>query len=125
MIDTEQWAWEPWHDTDYSVWVRWTLDEARDFLRETFEPAKSLGWALSLCGSTIIDGQGRDLDVVATPIASNAANLWEIWEADMCCLASLDFPTGVRSRIFVFNSRLLDVVFFPLRPLPPSPRTVT
>lgn len=119
MIDTEQWAWEPWHDTDYSAWVPWTLDEARDFLRETMEPTKLQGWALSLCGSTIIDGRGRDLDVVAVPIASNAAELWTIWEADLCCLASMDSPTGVRTRIFVFNSRLLDVCFLPPRPIPP------
>jgi hypothetical protein len=115
VIDTEQWAFEPWHE---GVWVPWTLEEACDFLREMSGPAKDLGWALSLCGSTIIDGQGRDLDVIAVPLACNAPELWTIWERDLCCLARLESPTGVRSMVFVFNSRLLDVCFLPLRPIP-------
>lgn len=96
----------------------WTLEEAREFLYDTAEPARLLGWGLSLCGSTLLDGFGRDLDIIAMPVASNAVKLWEIWDAESgwATLASIESRTGVQGRIYLDgHGRLLDVCFLPLR----------
>lgn len=104
-------------DGDYTPWslsaaVRWYNDHA--------DPAYLLGWQVSLCGSVIGDTFGRDLDVIAVPIRADAEDLCAIWEEGMRdVLVTQDSPTGVRCRVFCDDEdRLIDVAFFPRRPLP-------
>lgn len=101
----------------------WTLREARQWLAEHAEAARALGWGLALCGSTVLQGRGRDLDVIAVPNAPDAANLPELWDASEwnAVHQRVTSPTGVECRVYEDGEgRLIDITFFPLRPVHPD-----
>jgi hypothetical protein len=45
----------------------WTLDRALSFFRSITQPFQKAGWLVSLYGSVLIQGHGRDLDLIAVP----------------------------------------------------------
>ena len=48
----------------------WTITDARELL-EALEPwLRERGWVTSLCGSVLLYGSGRDLDLIAVPTTS-------------------------------------------------------
>lgn len=95
----------------------WTMAAAQRWFDER-QDVRELGWALALTGSVLLYGEGRDLDVIAVPIASNAADLCALWDADGWKVVGdpLDKPSGVRMRIYEDDvGRLVDVMFLPRR----------
>jgi hypothetical protein len=104
-------------------YMPWTLRAAAEWLGEHAEAAKALGWNLSLTGSAVIETFGRDLDVVAVPITADAEDLLAIYDAaaneeGWKTLIAGTSPTGVVARVYEdVQHRLLDITFFPRRPL--------
>jgi hypothetical protein len=116
---------------------RWTLAEAQRWLRLHAEAAQALGWSLSLCGSTILEGDGRDLDVIAVPIAADAVDLPALWKDEGQWAeihsesvsrtgvigAVFEYPDGTEGEDeegeqFDWSGKLVDVTFLPRRVSP-------
>lgn len=56
---------------------RWTREEAGELFEELSGPFFALGWLLSMDGSVVKHGEGRDLDLVLTPTWTTACPaLW-------------------------------------------------
>lgn len=45
-----------------------TLDDTLRFIRAMTAPAKACGYILAPYGSTLLDGEGKDIDVLAVPM---------------------------------------------------------
>lgn len=99
----------------------WTIAAAREWFREREESARILGWQLSLTGSVLLFGEGRDLDVIAIPINSDAADLCKLWDDSEWenIRDPSEFPTGVKARVYEDEyGRLIDMMFLPRRTVP-------
>lgn len=44
-----------------------TINDALHFIRAMSEPANGLGYVLAPYGSTVLNGRGRDIDIIAVP----------------------------------------------------------
>lgn len=97
--------------------VPWTLAAAQMWLRDVQEAARAVGWCVALLGSTVVDGEGRDLDAVAFPMASDAWEDWpEGWAREHRVWEDRVTKTGVRILVIEDEfGRLIDFCFLPQR----------
>jgi len=96
----------------------WSIADIPATLSALDELLAPRGWSVSAHGSTLLRGEGRDLDLFALPVYVNASPIEEVFEAIaahwvVCSDITFDFTHLYWQAVFLDRrGRLIDIAFW-------------